>query len=186
MALHYAGIEVDIREVSLKAKPAHMLQVSPKGTVPVLILEQGHVIEQSLDIMQWALSRHDPDHWLGDVAVQAEIAMLIVMNDGDFKRALDQYKYAIRFPDHPPTVYREQAEVFLQQLELRLQQHQYLLAQGLSMADITIFPFVRQFAMVDEPWFASAAYPKVRTWLESLIALPLFDAIMQKYPTWVD
>lgn len=186
MALHYAGIKVDIREVSLKAKPAHMLQVSPKGTVPVLIFEQGCVIEQSLDIMRWALSRHDPDNWLGDVAAEAEIAMLIVMNDGDFKRALDQYKYAIRFPDHPPTVYREHAEVFLRQLEMRLQQHQYLLAQGLSMADIAIFPFVRQFAMVDEPWFASAAYPKVRAWLESLIALPLFDAIMQKYPTWVD
>lgn len=110
MALSYAGIPVEIREISLKQKPAHMLQVSPKGTVPVLVLPDGQVIEQSLEIMHWALQQHDADGWLS--ADPPHAALLIAENDGAFKQHLDRYKYAIRFPEYPAEHYRAQGELF--------------------------------------------------------------------------
>lgn len=186
MALHYANIAVDIREIVLKAKPTHMLQVSPKGTVPVLVLPDGVVIDESLDIMRWALQHHDPEGWLGSPALLAQAESLIAENDGPFKHALDRYKYAIRFPEQPPEVYRAQGEIFLQQLESRLQQQSYLLGSHQGLADVAIFPFVRQFAMVDQPWFLSAPYPQVRAWLQAWVESERFAAIMQKYPIYTD
>ncbi len=186
MALHVAGIAVDTREISLKAKPAHMLQVSPKGTVPVLVLPNGTVIEQSLDIMHWALAQHDPEGWAADAQFSAAAADLVARNDGEFKRALDQYKYAIRFPEQPPAVYRQAGEQFLQTLEQALQDHDYLLSDQVSYADVAIFPFIRQFSMVDAAWFAQAAYPKLKSWLQGWLDSARFAAIMQKYPLCVD
>jgi len=118
MALSYAGVPVEIREISLKDKPAHMLQVSPKGTVPVLVLSGGQVIDQSLEIMQWALQQHDADDWLS--ADPHRTALLIAENDGSFKQNLDRYKYAIRFPEHSAEDYRQQGELFLAKLEQHL------------------------------------------------------------------
>ncbi|MGY1490489.1 glutathione S-transferase [Methylobacillus pratensis] len=184
MALHYAGIAVDIREIALKAKPAHMLQVSPKGTVPVLVLPDGAVIDESLDIMRWALQQHDPEDWLGNPALLARAESLIAENDGAFKRALDRYKYAIRFPEQPPEAYRGQGEAFLQQLESRLQQQSYLLGDHAGLADVAIFPFVRQFSMVDPAWFEAAPYPRLRAWLQAWLASVRFAAVMQKYPVY--
>ena len=107
MALRYANIDVEVREIVLREKPAQMLAVSPKGTVPVLVLASGQVLEQSLDIINWALEQSDMDGWIvQDQAVQKLSADLIATNDGDFKQALDKYKYAIRFPENPPDVYR--------------------------------------------------------------------------------
>lgn len=186
MALHYAGIAVEIREIVLKDKPAHMLQVSPKGTVPVLILPDGSVIDESLDIMRWALQQHDPEGWLGSPARLAQVERLIAENDGSFKRALDQYKYAIRFPEQPPETYRAQGEVFLQQLESHLQQHSYLLGEYPSLADVAIFPFVRQFSMVDQAWFEGATYPRLQAWLQVWLESGRFAAIMQKYPVYTN
>ena len=124
MALSYAGISVETREISLKEKPAHLLRVSAKGTVPVLVLPDGKVIDQSLDIMYWALQQHDVDGWLN---ADPEVAgLLIAENDGVFKQSLDRYKYAIRFPEHPVEHYRAQGEVFLSKLEQRLQQDSFL------------------------------------------------------------
>lgn len=185
MALHYAEIAVEIREIALKAKPAHMLEVSPKGTVPVLVLPDGKVIDESLDIMHWAIERYDPDHWL-PVEQSEEISALITENDAGFKKALDRYKYAIRFPEQTAETYRAQGALFLQKLEQRLQTQPFLCGKETSLADIAIFPFIRQFAMVDEAWFAGAAYPKLRAWLEHWIGNALFGAIMKKYPTWED
>ena len=182
MALKYAGIEVEIREVSLKQKPVHMLQLSPKGTVPVLVISDNEVIEESLEIAHWALARNDPDGWLLS-AIGSEA--LIAENDGSFKQALDRYKYAIRFPEHPSETYRAQGEVFLAKLEALLNQHQYLYADKISFADIAIFPFIRQFAAVDAVWFESANYPKLQAWLEELSSSELFQCVMQKYPVWV-
>lgn len=188
MALSYAGVAVEIREISLKQKPASMLQVSPKGTVPVLVLTDGTVIEQSLDIVNWALSQSDQDDW----ALQADLNArdltdtLIASNDGEFKKALDQYKYAIRFPENPPEIYRAQGELFLTRLENSLHKTTYLCRDQLSKADIAIFPFVRQFSMVDEVWFENAQYPKLKAWLNGLINSELFLGVMQKYPTWLD
>lgn len=181
MALHYAGCAVDIHEVSLKAKPAALLQRSPKGTVPVLIL-QDRVLEQSLDIMHWALAQNDPDNWLlihdgdGRRAIQA----LIANNDQSFKQHLDRYKYCVRHPEHPQDHYRAQGEVFLQQLETRLQQHDYLVMDRVTLADIAVAPFIRQFSAVDPHWFAHSPYPQLRRWLQRFTDSELFKAVMLK------
>ena len=178
MALKSAGIGVDIREISLKEKPAHMLQISPKGTVPVLLLPDGHVIDQSLDIMVWALQQRDVGGWLN---VDSRLMQdLIAENDGDFKRALDKYKYAIRFPEQPAEVYRAQGELFLQRLESLLHGSPFLLKAQPSMADIAIFPFIRQFAAVDAKWFESTPYLNLKVWLKCLVESDLFHSIMEK------
>ena len=187
MALSYAGIQVEIREIALREKPAHMLAVSPKGTVPVLVLASNEVLEQSLDIMDWALQQSDVDEWIiQDQAGQKLTADLIATNDGAFKKSLDKYKYAIRFPENPPEIYRAQGEEFLQRLEILLQQNTYLCRNKISKADVAIFPFVRQFSMVDENWFESADYPSLKAWLNGLLNSQLFLGVMQKYPVWAD
>jgi len=187
MALSYAGIQVEIREIALREKPAHMLAVSPKGTVPVLVLASNEVLEQSLDIMDWALQQSDVDEWIiQDQAGQKLTADLIATNDGAFKKSLDKYKYAIRFPENPPEIYRAQGEEFLQRLEILLQQNTYLCRNTISKADVAIFPFVRQFSMVDENWFESADYPSLKAWLNGLLNSQLFLGVMQKYPVWAD
>lgn len=183
MALRYSNIEVEIREISLKEKPASMIAVSPKSTVPVLVLASGQVIEQSLDIMNWALEKSDVDHWNIQSALQEE---LILANDDSFKKALDKYKYAIRFPEHPAEVYRAQGEEFLKRLESLLEQNTYLLRSSISKADIAIFPFVRQFSMVDEAWFETAHYPALKIWLGALLNSQLFNDVMHKYPLWIE
>ena len=181
MALSYAGIAVEIREVSLKEKPAHLLQVSPKGTVPVLVLQSGQVIEQSLDIMYWALQQHDADGWLREDPQQ----QLIAENDGSFKQSLDRYKYAIRFPEHSAEYYRQQGELFLEKLEQRLQQNAFLLGNTISVTDIAIFPFIRQFAAVDSAWFEAATYTRLKSWLQHLVESALFESVMAKYPSYI-
>lgn len=182
MALSVAGIAVDIREISLRDKPAHMLQVSPKGTVPILVLQDGQVIEQSLDIMLWALQQHDPDGWMQPDSTQWQ--QLINVNDGTFKQALDRYKYPERYPEQPQTLYRAQGEILLQQLEDALHAQPYLLGQRSSVADVAIFPFVRQFAAVDAAWFSQSHYVELARWLECWVQSDLFASIMQKYPVY--
>lgn len=177
LALRYSGVCVRIIEVSLKAKPAEMLALSPKGTVPVLSVN-GEVIDESLAIMQWALAQHDPDNWRlqGDPSVLA----LIDENDQGFKYHLDRYKYAERYPEHPMEHYRAEGEVFLQKLERLLEDRAYLLAHHPSLADMALAPFVRQFAHVDRDWFARAPYPRLQRWLEALLQSPLFIGVMAK------
>ena len=177
LALRYSGICVRIIEVSLKAKPAEMLALSPKGTVPVLSVN-GEVIDESLAIMQWALAQHDPDNWRlqGDPSVLA----LIDENDQGFKYHLDRYKYAERYPEHPMEHYRAEGEVFLQKLEGLLADRAYLLAHHPSLADMALAPFVRQFAHVDRDWFARAPYPRLQRWLEAFLQSPLFIGVMAK------
>lgn len=187
MALKYAEINIEIREITLKDKPAEMLAVSPKGTVPVLVLQDGGVLEQSLDIMHWALQQQDQAGWLSFENVQTRqlAQQLIAENDSSFKQALDKYKYAIRFPEQSATVYRAQAEVFLQKLESLLSQSVYLLGDKVSLADVAIFPFIRQFSGVDLAWFEEATYPKLKAWLNQLVSSDLFSDIMQKRPTYL-
>ncbi|WP_455912779.1 glutathione S-transferase [Pseudomonas putida] len=177
MALRYAGVPVQIVEVSLKAKPADMLALSPKGTVPVLSVD-GRVIEESLEIMHWALARHDPDDWLlkGDPRVLA----LIAENDQAFKHHLNRYKYAERYPEQPMEHYRAEGEVFLHKLEGLLAGNEYLLADHLSLADVALAPFVRQFAHVDREWFAGTEYHRLQAWLQRFLESPLFVAVMAK------
>ena len=186
MALKLAEVAVEIREISLREKPAHMLQVSPKATVPVLVLTDGSVIEESIEIMLFALKTHA----LAD-NIHAEVIALILQNDTDFKQALDAYKYPERFPPQSQLVYRQQGEVFLRQLENLLQQNTYLFDATPTFADYAIFPFVRQFSAVDVVWFDgfnqdSANYPKLRTWLKSLVESDLFKSVMKKQPTYIE
>ena len=180
MALKYAGIAVDIIEIALKDKPALLLQVSPKGTVPVLVLPDGRVLEQSLEIMHWALNQRDLEGWLK--ADNAAMQQLVTENDTAFKQALDQYKYADRYPAHPATYYRANGEVFLQKLDVLLSLHSCLLKEQICLADIAIFPFVRQFSAVDNAWFEASPYANLKTWLKKLVASQLFISIMEKQP----
>ncbi|KAE9646636.1 glutathione S-transferase [Pseudomonas sp. PB106] len=177
MALRYSGVPVDIVEVSLKAKPAEMLAISPKGTVPVLDAG-GRVIDESLEIMRWALAQNDPDDWL--LGGDSRIAELIEANDQEFKMQLNRYKYAERYPEQPMEVYRAEGAVYLQKLEALLNDRDYLLTDHPSLADIALLPFVRQFAHVDREWFAQTPYVRLQAWLERFLESDLFTSIMKK------
>jgi len=183
MALNYAGVEFELREVLLKDKPPSMLKASAKGTVPVMILPGGTVIDESADVMRWALAQNDPDHWWSET-LKVETNTLLNENDFVFKKHLDQYKYADRHPEQSQSFYRAGAEKFLQQLEQRLGQQQHLVNKRRSFADVAIFPFVRQFAFVDKAWFDQAPYPLLQSWLCSFLDSTLFLSVMTKIPTW--
>jgi len=183
MALANSGLIVELREILLRNKPQQLLDISAKGTVPVLLLGNGSVIDESLDIMLWALSKNDPSHWFNNDLIK-DINQLIQENDGEFKYYLDRYKYADRYPDHEPLYYRQQAEKFLIDLEQRLSQHKFLCSNNCSLADIAIFPFIRQFANVDFAWFQSSNYCNLNQWLNNHIESKLFQSIMDKYPAW--
>lgn len=181
MAIFYASIPVEVREVSLSNKPKQMLAISPKGTVPVLHLCDGGVIDESLGIMQWALTRNDPEHWL---RIDEAGYDLIKWNDGQFKYYLDRYKYADRYPEFSETYYRQQAESFIAELDARLAGSRYLCGNGLSLADTAIFPFIRQFSRVNALWFQASGYHDLKHWLDSLIKSDVFLSVMNKYPIW--
>ena len=185
LALAAGGQRVEIREIELRNKPQDLLKLSPKGTVPVLALANGPVLEESLDIMYWALRQNDPQDWLEASALPAGEA-LIKANDTEFKCLLDRYKYADRYPDHPQAYYRRQGEGFLSVLESRLILHGHLCGARFTLADAAILPFVRQFAAVDSAWFQQAPYPEVRRWLDDFTASGQFAAIMANYPVWRD
>ncbi len=181
MALHASGVTYELREVDLRNKPDHMLAVSPKGSVPVLVLPDGTVIDESFDIMQWALRQHDPENWLGcQDAYLLAAQPLIGINDTGFKQALDGYKYADS--ELSREHFRAAGEIFLRQLEDRLNATRHLLADELSIADAAIFPFIRQFAGVDANWFAKAPYPALRIWLAEILQSPRFADVMLKHP----
>ena len=177
LALRYSGVCVRIIEVSLKAKPAEMLAISPKGTVPVLDAG-GRVIDESLEIMRWALAQNDPDSWL--LEDDARIAELIEANDQGFKMHLNRYKYAERYPEQPMEVYRAEGALFLQRLDELLTDRDYLLTDHPSLADIALLPFVRQFAHVDREWFAQTPYVRLQAWLQRFLESDLFTSIMKK------
>ncbi|WP_416466513.1 glutathione S-transferase [Pseudomonas sp. LFS044] len=181
LALRYAGCEVQVCEVAMKHKPAELLALSPKGTVPVLDTGNG-VLEESLDIMRWALTRNDPQDWRlqADPAAAQQAEQLIARNDSEFKAQVNLYKYAERYPDYSREHYRQQAETWLAELEQLLEGRPYLLANHPSLTDAALLPLMRQFAGVEPQWFAEAAYPRVRSWLEGWLASELFKAVMAK------
>lgn len=183
LALVMAGREVELREVVLKDKPAELLKISPKGTVPVLFDTDQNVIEESLDIMLWAAEHHAIWQSL-DEQQRKEAFILIEENDVSFKQALDRYKYADRYPEHSEQYYRQQGEQFLSKLEYRLNQQIGLMSDTLTLADFAILPFVRQFALVNWDWFSNADYPRLQNWLNGFLQSDLFTQIMHKYPQW--
>ena len=181
LALRYAGCPVEIREVSLKAKPPELLALSPKGTVPVLDTGDG-VLEESLDIMRWALAFADPQDWrlLADPAGALLADELIACNDSTFKAQVNLYKYAERYPQFDRGHYRRQAEPWLAELEALLADRPFLLAPHPSLADAALLPLMRQFAGVEPQWFAQAPYPQLRGWLEGWLESELFKSIMAR------
>lgn len=209
MALAYAGIAYELREVSLKNKPKEMLAISPKGTTPVMqIFKEVEkfdrdsdrdfvILEESLDIMNWAVQQNDPCNWRNLSVVNyidrlAIAQQLIKTNDGEFKKALDRYKYPNRFPEQAQEFYRQQAEEVLQVLENQLSSKQevspsttsFLLGNRQTLADVAIFPFVRQFAYVNIDWFNSSPYIYLQKWLQWHETSEIFAFVMQKFPIW--
>ena len=187
LGLVFAGLQVELREIVLKNKPAQMLAISPKGTVPVLELveedgSQRRVIEESRDILEWALQQSDPQGLLNTDLAKA--SALIERNDNEFKHWLDRYKYADRHPERSQLEYRQEGEVFLQALEDLLGENTFLLGERISIADIGIMPFVRQFAHVDREVFYSLPYPKLQQWLTAWLEHPVFQQVMVKYQPW--
>lgn len=184
LALSYAEQSVEHREVILRDIPQQMVDISPKATVPVMLLPDGTVIDESLDIALWALEQQDPQKLLGSLSQLSDMLSLINENDNDFKPWLDKYKYADRHPDQTPEYYRAQGEAFLQKLEDRLDSNPYLFGGDIRLADIAIMPFVRQFAHVDKRWFEAADYPCLQRWLSQWLASDTFNQVMTKYPQW--
>lgn len=189
MALAYAGTDYEIREISLREKPQSMLLISPKGTVPVFQLPNGQVIEQSLEIMQWAMEQNDPKSWWNGQSEEARnnILQWIEVNDGEFKKLLDQYKYPERFPeDSQQETFERALELQLKPMEKALQKHDYLIGDQASLADIAVFPFIRQFYGVDEIRFDRANLKSLKKWLQEFLDSELFQSVMQKFPVWKD
>jgi glutathione S-transferase len=181
MAVYSAAIPIQLEEVSLKDKPSAMLELSSKGTVPVLV-DGDKVIDESLEIMQWALMQNDPNYWYVSLSKEelSRSQELIRDNDSEFKTWLDRYKYADRHPEHSQEYYRNQCASYLERLEAVLTRQPYLIRHEITFADVAIFPFVRQFSMVDQNWFAHGPYPNLNRWLTSLLELPLFIRVMAK------
>jgi len=205
LALAVSETRCELREVVLRDKPAELLQVSPKGTVPVLVLQAtpaatggqeassdqttrqaaGRVIEHSLDIMLWALRRNDPERWLQPSAGTLEDMLAWIREcDGPFKQHLDHYKYPERYPGSDPMAHRTLAEPFLQQLDERLSNTPYLFGSHAALADRAIAPFVRQFAHTDKAWFAAQPWPALQAWLQGFLDSALFERVMRKYLAW--
>lgn len=179
MALWAAGIAVELREVKLAAKPPELAEASPKATVPVLVLSDGTVIDESLAIMRWALAQNDPEGWLAD-----DDTALIAVNDGTFKHHLDRAKYSGRYEEEDGTDHRAAALTLLRPLETRLESAPFICGNTRSLTDIALFPFIRQFAHIDREWFTSQPLPRLQDWLERHIASELFAAIMSKFAPW--
>ncbi|MBT8140990.1 MAG: rhodanese-related sulfurtransferase, partial [Gammaproteobacteria bacterium] len=181
-----AGIAVELREVALRNKPAEMLALSPKATVPVLELNDGTVLEESLEIMHWAWQAIDDDSGVQYVPqhLLSELLDPLEQGEGSFKVLLDKYKYADRHPEQSAESYRSQAEEYLYQLAEQLGDKAYLFGAQWSFADIAIAPFVRQFAHVDKDWFAQSEHTAVRDWLYRILESDEFQLCMKKTKPW--
>ena len=180
MALAYCNIKVEIREISLKDRPQSLYNISKKGTVPVILTKNNTVINQSLDIMIWALNKKNNQTWLNKNSAEID---LINSNDTEFKKWLDKYKYHDRYPENSKESYRDKCKAILINYENKLINNQYLINNNISIADIAIFPFIRQFANVDYKWFENN-YIHLNKWLKKISTSNLFISVMSKYDTW--
>jgi glutathione S-transferase len=191
IGIHKAQLQIDLREVNLKQKPAEMLAASPKGTVPILVLENNQqsptVIDESLEVMLWALVENDPDNLLHSFDQSALPMMLAIITlfDDEFKTCLNTYKAARRYREDNVIECRQACEVFIQELENRLHQGPFLMSAQESLADIALIPFIRQFAKVERQWYLQAPYPRVRQWLNYYLQSAMFTKVMAKHEFWV-
>ncbi|NQY34141.1 MAG: glutathione S-transferase [Alteromonadaceae bacterium] len=186
IAIFKARQQVQLRDVILSNKPAQMIAVSPKGTVPVLVVEQTTVIDESLDIMLWALGKSDHDDLLQshDPSALVNMLKLIARFDNEFKVCLEKYKCAKRYHEDTITECRQACEVYVQSLEQRLSEHDFIFSAKESLVDLALLSFIRQFARVERQWYLQSPYPKLRQWLNNYLQSPMFTKVMSKYPLW--
>ena len=183
LAIASSGQRCEIREIVLRDKAPEFLEASPKGTVPVLVDEYGKVIDESLDIMRWALGRHDPEAWI-EGRCDADMSALIAECDETFKPFLDRYKYAPKDDAEMRLAARFGGAEFIMRLEEQLAEGRWLFGETPSLADMALLPFVRQFANVDKNWFDAAGWPNVIRWLDGFTGSERFAKIMQRYEKW--
>jgi glutathione S-transferase len=181
LALAYSGIDYEHREILLKNRPDELYALSPKGTVPVLQLNDGTVIDESIDVMKWALAQSDPDCWYTDKIVEQN--SLIAQNDDEYKKRLDMYKYHERFPEGSYDEFQNAVGEILKVYESILSKSSYLCGDNVTLADMALFPFIRQGAHVDLAWF-NAQFPILSKWLKIFNESELFMSIMKKYTLW--
>ena len=183
MAIHISDQRCELREVLLRDKPPSMLQYSAKGTVPVLILQDGKVIDESLDVIDWALNLNDPDDWQRSKDKE-KTKELIKINDGEFKYHLDRYKYSKRYDNEDPEFHRKKCLKFIESINNELNNSKYIFDDNISYADIVLLPFIRQFRIADIEWFDSLPYDNLKKWLSSFLNSSLLNSIMKKYDLW--
>ena len=181
---------VELRDVKLSNKPSAMLKASPKGTVPILQVSPSHVIDESLDVMLWSLGESDPDNLLRNApSSESELPKLLAFintYDAEFKGCIERYKCAKRYHETNLVECRQACEVYIQDLEQRLEKHDYVMGNNETLADIAIFPFIRQFAKVERPWYNQAPYPMLKMWLNRYLQSAMFNKVMAPYPIWVE
>jgi len=183
MAIYISGQKCELREVLLRDKPPSMLEYSPKGTVPVLILQDGNVIDESLDVIDWALNLNDPDDWQRSKDTK-KTKELIKINDGEFKYHLDRYKYSKRYDNEDPEFHRKKCLKFIESINNELNNSEYIFDDNISYADIVLLPFIRQYRIADIEWFDSLPYKNLKKWLSSFLDSYLLNSIMKKYDLW--
>ena len=183
MAIHISGQKCEIREVLLRDKPPSMLEYSAKGTVPVLILQDGKVIDESLDVIDWALNLNDPDDWQRSKDTK-KTKELIKINDGEFKYHLDRYKYSKRYDNEDPEFHRKKCLKFIESVNNELNNSKYIFDDNISYADIVLLPFIRQFRIADIDWFDALPYNNLKKWLSGFLDSTLLNSIMKKYDLW--
>ncbi|MGL4996022.1 MAG: glutathione S-transferase N-terminal domain-containing protein [Deefgea sp.] len=184
LALWQSGVSVELREVVLRNKPAELLAISPKGTVPVLQLPDGTIIEQSLEIMHWALAQSDPNDW-HPTELANQQNDLIARHDIEFKPLLDAYKYPERHVELSPVEHQAKAMYWLEaNINIRLEQYTYVIDDKMRLADAAIGPFIRQLAAVDHAWFKCNAPQGLQVWLTQFNESDLLASVMEKYPPW--
>ena len=183
MAIHISGQKCQLREVLLRDKPPSMLEYSAKGTVPVLILQDGKVIDESLDVIDWALNLNDPDDWQRSKDKE-KTKELIKINDGEFKYHLDRYKYSKRYDNEDPEFYKKKCLKFIESINNELNNSKYIFDDNISYADIVVLPFIRQFRIADIEWFDSLPYDNLKKWLSRFLDSSLLNSSMKKYDLW--
>ncbi len=185
LAIFKSQKAVELRDVKLTNKPAAMLEASPKGTVPILVVSAAQVIDESLDVMLWSLGESDPDNLLlGSIAQLSDLLAFIDIYDTEFKPCIERYKCAKRYHETNLEECRNDCEVYIQDLERRLSKHAFIMGEYESLADIAILPFIRQFAKVERQWYVQSSYENVKRWLNKYLQSALFNKVMAQYPIW--
>jgi len=188
LGLLLAQQSVILRDIVMTSIPDEMFAASAKGEVPVLVFDDGKVIDESLDIMLWALKENDPRNLLysQNETMLSNMLALIERSDHEFVEALNKYKAASRYHDDNLDEYRQLCEPFIKNLEHKLTKHNFIMGEQASLVDYAILPFIRQFSRVDKKWYQQAPYPKLRAWLERHYQNPIFSKAMKKYPQWLE